>query len=335
MLIGEVARRTGVSVRMLRHYDSLGLVTPSGHTSGGHRQYSSSDLRRLFHVTSLRSLGLTLRQVGEILDEPGFDPQGLIASLVAQTEARIEKERELLTTLRHVADAEPRAWDEVLRAIALLRDLDSSDPAVRQRVALTGPGSGAVVPRALTEAALREPVPDVAGALRWALRRGGGADLEEIAAIIASGSDGPMRRRAVELVRDAPSSSRRTALLTALLEDADPEIRAAAALELGGEGIAAAVPPLLAMVVDGVKDVEAADALTLLSWDEEHADTIIEGFTHELAVTTLSTAARLRLLQALVELPHVAASELLADAAQRDDPGVARVAEALLAVRSR
>ncbi len=58
MLIGEVAERSGVSPRMLRHYDALGLVSPTARTAGGYREYTSDDLRRLFHVESLRTLGL-------------------------------------------------------------------------------------------------------------------------------------------------------------------------------------------------------------------------------------------------------------------------------------
>ncbi len=57
MLIGEVSRRCGVSTRMLRHYDTLGLVKPTGRTSSGYREYSADDIRRLFHVESLRTLG--------------------------------------------------------------------------------------------------------------------------------------------------------------------------------------------------------------------------------------------------------------------------------------
>jgi HEAT repeat protein len=44
MLIGDVSRRSGVSIRMLRHYESIGLVVPSGRTAGGYRRYSEQDL---------------------------------------------------------------------------------------------------------------------------------------------------------------------------------------------------------------------------------------------------------------------------------------------------
>lgn len=60
----------GVSTRMLRHYDSLGLVRPTGRTVGGYREYSAGDIRRIFHVESLRLLGLSLRQIGRALEDP-------------------------------------------------------------------------------------------------------------------------------------------------------------------------------------------------------------------------------------------------------------------------
>ncbi|CAM5381565.1 MerR family transcriptional regulator OS=Streptomyces cyaneofuscatus OX=66883 GN=G3I52_07945 PE=4 SV=1 [Streptomyces cyaneofuscatus] len=51
MLI-EVARRSGVSARMLRHDQSLGLVHPSGRTGSGYLEYSEEDIRRIFRIDS-------------------------------------------------------------------------------------------------------------------------------------------------------------------------------------------------------------------------------------------------------------------------------------------
>lgn len=309
------------------------MVSPSGRTSGGHREYSNDDLRRLLHVESLRSLGLTLRQVGTILDRSGFDPQILIASLITRTEARIAAERELAATLHHVAKAEPREWDDVLRAIEILGDLASPDPAVRQRTALIDPAAGSAAPDALTEAALRESVPNVAGALRWALHRSGGADPASLETALAS--EGPvLRRRAVELLRDATSPGERTTLLASVLEDVDSAVRAAAALTLGEGGHIEAAPTLIRMVVDGVRDVDAADALTLMSWDEGTAARIVDGLAGELAVDGRPAAARIRLLQALVELRHPAATSLLAETSRDSDAEVARVAAAFLTMRT-
>lgn len=69
-----MARYTGVSVRMLRHYDAVGLVRPTGRTIGGYRDYSDDDVRTILQVKTLRSLGLTLKQIGRILEDPGRAP---------------------------------------------------------------------------------------------------------------------------------------------------------------------------------------------------------------------------------------------------------------------
>jgi MerR family transcriptional regulator, thiopeptide resistance regulator len=65
--IGDVAVATGLTVRALHHYDQIGLVVPSGRTASGHRRYVDADLRRLYVVTALRQLGLSLEQVCRVL----------------------------------------------------------------------------------------------------------------------------------------------------------------------------------------------------------------------------------------------------------------------------
>lgn len=75
--IGELARETGLTVRTLHHYDQLGLLSPLSRTEGGHRCYSSGDVQRLHRIVALRSLGISLQQIGTVLDgDP--DPAGLL-----------------------------------------------------------------------------------------------------------------------------------------------------------------------------------------------------------------------------------------------------------------
>ncbi len=137
MLIGEVSRRSGVSARMLRHYDALGLVTPTGRTSGGYREYSPDDIRRLFHVESLRTLGLSLEDTKRALDEPEFAPSALVGDLIRHTRRRIAAEQELLAKLERVDDAGPTLWDDVLRVVGLLHALDSESAGRRQQAVLS------------------------------------------------------------------------------------------------------------------------------------------------------------------------------------------------------
>ncbi len=66
--IGELARRTELSVRTIRFYSDTGLVPPSGRTTAGYRMYDADALARLEAVRTLRDLGLDLETVTHILD---------------------------------------------------------------------------------------------------------------------------------------------------------------------------------------------------------------------------------------------------------------------------
>jgi len=68
MHIGAVAERTGLSLRTLRHWDEVGLVTPSGRTDGGFRLYTESDVDRILLVRRMKPLGFSLDEMAELLD---------------------------------------------------------------------------------------------------------------------------------------------------------------------------------------------------------------------------------------------------------------------------
>lgn len=68
MHIGELAERTGLSLRTLRHYDDIGLLTPSGRTDGGFRLYTDDDESRLLLIRRMKPLGYSLEAMGELLD---------------------------------------------------------------------------------------------------------------------------------------------------------------------------------------------------------------------------------------------------------------------------
>lgn len=74
--VGELAAATGVTVRTLHHYDEIGLLVPSGRSSAGHRLYSQADVERLYRITLLQRLGLSLSEIANALDpsEPNLAP---------------------------------------------------------------------------------------------------------------------------------------------------------------------------------------------------------------------------------------------------------------------
>src|SRR6478752_252814 len=74
---GELASATGVTVRALHHYDNIGLLHASGRTAAGHRRYTEPDLRRLYSIRTLRSLGVPLAEIAAVLDRSGAGPESL------------------------------------------------------------------------------------------------------------------------------------------------------------------------------------------------------------------------------------------------------------------
>ncbi|SHF66108.1 HEAT repeat domain-containing protein [Streptoalloteichus hindustanus] len=327
MLIGEVARRSGVSTRMLRHYDSLGLVRPTGRTVGGYREYSAEDIRRIFHVEILRSLGLSLRQVGRALADPAFAPSALVGDLIRRTEDRLRRERELLERLRAVDASAPSGWQDVLRIVELLHGLNSPSAAHRQQAVLAPADDAPVPTEVLARAVLAESDPHVAGALRWALARAGGDGVASVAPGVHS-ADPAIRRRAVLAIAEMPGDEA-NAVLADALGDSDPTVRGHAALTLGRRGATAAVPALVGMVVEGTNDVEAAEVLGTLALDPACADRIMSALVDELAAHTADSAVRIRLTQALAEMPAPLARGVLRRLAHDDDRAVALIASAL------
>ncbi len=99
--IGELAAASGLSVRALRHYDELGLLTPSERTGSGYRLYSETEVRRLYRIVALRRLGLGLDTVGAALDGDGSE----LAAVVRRQRDAVVAELAERAALRDRLDA--------------------------------------------------------------------------------------------------------------------------------------------------------------------------------------------------------------------------------------
>jgi DNA-binding transcriptional MerR regulator len=122
--VGELARRTGLTVRALHHYHEIGLLRPSLHTESGHRLYTEADVARLQQVLSLRQLGFSLEEVRDCLDRPGFSPLEVTRLLLQRLQAQIEMQRKLCDRLEvlagHFREAGEVSADEFLRTIEVM-----------------------------------------------------------------------------------------------------------------------------------------------------------------------------------------------------------------------
>jgi MerR family transcriptional regulator, thiopeptide resistance regulator len=105
LTVGRLADLAGVTVRTLHHYDEIGLVTPSARTAAGYRVYAAADVERLRQVLTYRRLGFGLREVAELVSDPGVDAV-----------AHLRRQRELLAGQQEQAAALIAAIDKELEA---------------------------------------------------------------------------------------------------------------------------------------------------------------------------------------------------------------------------
>lgn len=101
MQIGEVAERTGLSLRTIRHYEEVGLVIPSARSKGGFRLYTASDVERLMVIRRMKPLDFSLEEMRDLLDIT----DRLAATDVLPADEERERLRERLDSYRKVADA--------------------------------------------------------------------------------------------------------------------------------------------------------------------------------------------------------------------------------------
>ena len=101
--MGELARRTGLSVRTLRYYDEIRLLAPSRRSEGGHRLYTAEDVVRLQRIKSLAQLGFTLREVRVCLDRPDIPLERVVRLHLARLKEKIELQRRLCDRLERVS----------------------------------------------------------------------------------------------------------------------------------------------------------------------------------------------------------------------------------------
>lgn len=103
MRIGELARRTGLTVRTLHHYDAIGLLGPSRRSQHGrHRLYTHGDIERLLRIRSLQQLGMSLGEIGSCLGEPDFALQQVLDRHLARLAAQVGDAQRLIRTLEQV-----------------------------------------------------------------------------------------------------------------------------------------------------------------------------------------------------------------------------------------
>jgi len=127
----EFATLAGVTVRTLHHYDRIGLLRPSGYTSAGYRLYRKSDLVRLQQIVTLKFIGLSLKQIKDLLRRNSFD---LATALTQQREILVDKRRHLDLAIKAIEQArqvrlssEEPDWEAFIKIIEVINMQNNMD----------------------------------------------------------------------------------------------------------------------------------------------------------------------------------------------------------------
>ena len=110
MNIGEAAATSGVSAKMIRHYESIGLIKAAVRTGSGYRVYSEGEVHTLRFIRRARDLGFSIEQMRELLalwrdrDRASSDVKRIALEQVETLEAKMLELQAMARTLRHLAD---------------------------------------------------------------------------------------------------------------------------------------------------------------------------------------------------------------------------------------
>ena len=97
--IGELAKRTGLTVRTLHHYDSIALLSPSARSDAGYRLYNDADIARLHRILALRRFGMALADIGTYLTGPDVPLSSLVERQISMLDRQIAQASALRSRL--------------------------------------------------------------------------------------------------------------------------------------------------------------------------------------------------------------------------------------------
>jgi len=103
MNIGDAAKASGVSAKMIRHYESVGLLPPASRTEAGYRQYGENDLRTLQFIRRSRDLGFSIEEIRGLVSlwQDRTRPSREVKALAKQHLDFLDRKLEELQSMKH------------------------------------------------------------------------------------------------------------------------------------------------------------------------------------------------------------------------------------------
>ena len=137
--IGQAAAATGVSAKMIRHYESIGLIPSAERTGAGYRVYSNDDLETLHFIRRSRDLGFSIERIRELLAlwrdraRASAEVKRIALAHVEELEAKMRQLGAMANTLRHLSEhchGDSRPSCPILRDLG--HDTEVGAPVVKQ-----------------------------------------------------------------------------------------------------------------------------------------------------------------------------------------------------------
>jgi len=131
MNIGEASQGSGVSAKMIRYYESIGLIPPPARSDGGYRVYTDADVRRLSFIHRAREFGFPVERIRALIGlwqggRPSREVKEIALAHVAELQDRIARLTAMAETVQELADA---CHGDHRPDCPILRDLEKNDGA--------------------------------------------------------------------------------------------------------------------------------------------------------------------------------------------------------------
>ena len=178
--VSQIARRTGITVRALHHYEAEGLIAPARRSDAGYRLYGGDELTRLQHIVSLKSLGFSLAEIRDCLDANAPSLAEALSRQVDRLRSGIVRQQTLLSRLERVARR--AAEGETIDVDSLISSIEASTTMEKYFTAeqmKTIEARGVALGKERIEAVQQE-WPGVITGMKAAMELGKPADNEEV-----------------------------------------------------------------------------------------------------------------------------------------------------------
>lgn len=135
--VGELADATGLTVRTLHHYESIGLLVASDRSDAGHRRYGPADVDRLYRICLLRDLGLPLPDIARALDDPTWSLAAALGAHLDELDRRLEAvgalRRQVAGLVRSIAESRPPTTTDLT---TLLEEMTMTSTSLERRISI-------------------------------------------------------------------------------------------------------------------------------------------------------------------------------------------------------